>query len=185
MAQTSQPDDECKSDMTPMIDVVFLLIVFFLCIDFKVLEAKLDAWLPTDKGITNDIVTPEEQLVVRVHVATAGVAVYGDGSNEATLDAATQRPARFRLDGHSVRYEVGAHSCATLHEAQHELTRIANDASSMIPAKDGGRKLITCVVEGYPGTRYDDVARTADVCHAAGFVDIQFGGGIDEHPRGR
>ena len=46
-------------DMTPMIDVVFLLIIFFLCIDFKILEAKLPAYLPKDKGSQ-----PEEELLV-------------------------------------------------------------------------------------------------------------------------
>ena len=32
--------EEAKPNMTPMIDVVFLLIIFFLCIEFKTLEAN-------------------------------------------------------------------------------------------------------------------------------------------------
>lgn len=186
MNQLAQPDDECKSDMTPMIDVVFLLIVFFICIDFKVLEAKLDAWLPTDKGSSQEIVFPEEQLVVRVHVEQPGKVVYEDGAKAQTIEAAAQRASRFQLQGHTVRIEVGPHRCDTLADAKRELTRIANDADSMIPDKTtGGRKLLTCVVEGYPGTRYDDVARAADACHAAGFADIQFGGGMGALPPSR
>jgi len=184
MAQLAEPDDECKSDMTPMIDVVFLLIVFFLCIDFKVLESKLEAWLPTDRGASPEIVQPEEQLVVRVHVREPGTTVYPDG--EASIDPASNRPKRFRLVGHTVRFEVGAHSCKTIADAKRELTRIANDANSMIPDRGtGGRKLMACVVEGYPGTRYDDVARAADICHAAGFQDIHFGGGMGSRLSGK
>ena len=58
-------------DMTPMIDVVFLMIIFFLCIDFRVLEAKLPAFLPRDRGgsLTAD---PIEQLSVRVHRVAEG-----------------------------------------------------------------------------------------------------------------
>ena len=182
MSQLAQPDDECKSDMTPMIDVVFLLIVFFICIDFKVLESKLEAWLPTDRGSSPEVVTPEEQLIVRVHVATPGTTVYPDG--EATVNS--DRPKRYRLLGHTVRFEVGAHSCNTLDDAKRELTRIASDANSMIPDRQtGGRKLMACVVEGFPGTRYDDVSRAADICHTAGFQDIHFGGCMGALPSGR
>jgi biopolymer transport protein ExbD len=45
--------EEIDSDlqMTPMIDVTFLLLVFFLCATkFKTLERKLDSYLPKDTG---------------------------------------------------------------------------------------------------------------------------------------
>ena len=38
MSAIDDAQEEAKSDMTPMIDVVFLMIIFFVCIDFKVLE---------------------------------------------------------------------------------------------------------------------------------------------------
>lgn len=183
MAQLEQPDDEYQTDMTPMIDVVFLLIVFFICIDFKVLEAKLDAFLPTDKGSSPDLVQPVEQLSVRVLVSKQGTRLYPHG--EAPIGAATGRPTRYQLEGHRVHFEVGAHTCQTLAEAKRQLDRLAGDPNSMIPDDAGGRKLMACVVEGFPGTRYDDVARTADVCRAAGFADIQFGGGMGALPQGR
>lgn len=168
MAQIASPDDEAKGDMTPMIDVVFLLIVFFICIDFKVLESKLDAFLPTDKGSHPKEVVPEEQLVVRVHVEHAGTKVKDP-----------TRPTRFRLQGHKVRLEVGPNACSSFAAGEQELTRVANDPASMIPDEGtGGRKLMACVVEGYPGTCYDDVARAADLCRAAGFEDIHFGSGL-------
>ena len=47
----------------------------------------------------------------------------------------------------------------------------------MVPdLKTGGRKLLPCVIEAHPGTCYDDVTKTADACHQAGFKEINFGG---------
>jgi biopolymer transport protein ExbD len=40
-----------QMDMTPVIDMSFLLIIFFICLPFKTLEGKLQAFLPTNKGI--------------------------------------------------------------------------------------------------------------------------------------
>jgi len=167
MAQTAQPDEEHKMDMTPMIDVVFLLIVFFICIDFKVLESKLDAFLPADKGGRPSRIEPENQLVVRVHVEQQGTRIEDP-----------TRPGRFQLKTHKVRFEVGPRACETFQAAKQELNRIAENPSLMIPDRaTGGRKLMSCVIEGYRGTCYNDIARTADLCRAAGFEDIHFGGG--------
>lgn len=51
-ASEGRPDgtEEQKGpDLTPMIDVTFLILVFFLCtIKFKTLEGKLDSYLPKD-----------------------------------------------------------------------------------------------------------------------------------------
>jgi len=39
-------------EMTPMIDVTFLLLIFFMCtLKFKTLEGKLAAYLPKDVGV--------------------------------------------------------------------------------------------------------------------------------------
>ena len=44
-------DSEVKMDMTSMIDVVFLLLIFFMCATkFKIPEGALRSFLPRDKG---------------------------------------------------------------------------------------------------------------------------------------
>ena len=63
---------EAEMDMTPMIDVVFLLIIFFLCIDFKTLEAKLPAYLPKDKGSQSFDEEPVEQLSLKIVCTNRG-----------------------------------------------------------------------------------------------------------------
>ena len=41
-----------RLNMTPMIDVVFQLLVFFLCsMKFKSLDMKIEAFLPKDRGL--------------------------------------------------------------------------------------------------------------------------------------
>jgi hypothetical protein len=89
------------------------------------------------------------------------------------------RPYRFKLTGHRVKWEVGPKPLHTIEEVEKELKRIAMDPGSQVPDKEtGGKKLMGCVIEAYPGTYYEDVAKTADACHAAGFKEINFGGGL-------
>ena len=71
---------ENDMDMTPMIDVVFQLLIFFMCATkFKTLEGKLLAYLPKDKGLKN-VKVEEQKLPIRVtmmwNVATQQAKVY-------------------------------------------------------------------------------------------------------------
>lgn len=55
-------DNEAHPDMTPMIDVVFQLLIFFLVsMKFKTLDMKIDAFLPKDKGLAKTITKIEEK----------------------------------------------------------------------------------------------------------------------------
>ncbi|MCA8974801.1 MAG: biopolymer transporter ExbD [Planctomycetes bacterium] len=161
-------------DMTPMIDVVFLMIIFFLCIEFKTLEAKLPAFLPLDKGGSPALVTPVEQLSVRVDCIADGVRRFdGPGGKN-----------RYRLDGHRVQWQVGPRTVTSLDELRHELARVATLPSSLVPdPRTGEGNLMGCVVEPESGVCYADVAATADAAHASGFCDITFGGGRGPRPR--
>ena len=169
--------EEVKPDMTPMIDCVFLMIIFFVCIDFKVLESKLPAYLPKEKGTVATIVAPQQHLAVRIHLESEGSAIYPEGVSAGAIDRATNRPYRYRLLGHRVRWEVGPKSLATIDDLRAELRRVAEAPDAMVAdPRTGGRKLLPCVIEAFPGTCYDDVAKTADVCHQAGFHEITFAG---------
>ena len=172
MAQRTRPRpdlDPAAGDMTPMIDVVFLMIVFFVCIDFRVLEAKLPAYLPREVGSRATGVEPEEQLVVQVHVDQPGRA-------EITGSGSTGRPPRHRLVGHRVAWTIGPRRYLDLDAARAELTRLANDPKLLVPdPATGGRKRMRVIVEGALDTRYDDITRAADACHSAGFAELTFG----------
>ncbi|MFC1587195.1 ExbD/TolR family protein [Planctomycetota bacterium] len=52
--------EEIEMNMTPMIDVVFLLLIFFMCAaKFKTLESKLETRLPRDIGEEQSMPTPD------------------------------------------------------------------------------------------------------------------------------
>lgn len=61
-------NQEAKMDLTPVIDMSFLLIIFFMCLPFKSLESKLAAYLPTDKGISPIPQPPSQDIKVSVHI---------------------------------------------------------------------------------------------------------------------
>ena len=61
-------ENKMELEMTPMIDVVFNLLIFFLCMPFRVPEGELDAFLPRDVGLFDDSVKLEdlEKVIVRI-----------------------------------------------------------------------------------------------------------------------
>ena len=65
--------EEHDMEMTPMIDVVFLLLIFFLCtLKFKTLEGKLSAFLPKDVGVNTTEAEPIEKVEILLEVVHEG-----------------------------------------------------------------------------------------------------------------
>lgn len=165
--------EEAKADMTPMIDAVFLLIIFFLCIDFKTLEAKLPAYLPKDKGSQPTEAEPVEQLSLKIVCDNYG-------------EEALRRPNRpdspnnVMINGHEIHWLLGPVRYDELDELKKELTDIAEDPRQRVPDKDnpGETKRKPVVIEPGESTVYVDVAQTVDAVRAAGFEEINFGGGL-------
>lgn len=79
------PDDEGSPlDMTSMIDVVFLLLIFFMCATkFRLPEGSMQTHLPRNKGGPSTRQTPDTKScrVYIVRDATNRVVVYMDDTN--------------------------------------------------------------------------------------------------------
>ena len=60
--------DEGKLELTPLIDVAFLIIIFFMCLPFKTLDGKLQAFLPTNRGHEITPAPPPEQVFIKIHI---------------------------------------------------------------------------------------------------------------------
>jgi biopolymer transport protein ExbD len=60
------PRPEEPFSLTPMIDVSFLLIVFFILLPMKTLDQKITAFLPLPDGIRQTMLPPKETVKIRV-----------------------------------------------------------------------------------------------------------------------
>jgi hypothetical protein len=63
-----EPEDT-EMNMTPMIDIVFQLIIFFLLsLKFKTIDSRIDSMLPKDRGLAATPTFPEDFLKVKIKV---------------------------------------------------------------------------------------------------------------------
>ena len=86
---------EVKMEFTPMIDVVFLLLIFFMCtLKFKTLENKLATYLPTDKGLNTHFeeLEPVEKIRVKLSLQGERCICYINGKSVGVMPDAA-RPA--------------------------------------------------------------------------------------------
>lgn len=165
-------NQDAKLDMTPMIDCVFLLIIFFLCIEFRTLEAKLPAYLPKDSGAQKFDTPPIEKLSLKI-VCTA------PGEQKVRKKDLNGKPSSFYYVGHEVRYEVGPIKVGDSERLLKELERIYSDRTKwQRDDKTGELKPMPVVIEPGVDTVYGDVAVAVDAVRQAKFEDIQFGGGM-------
>ncbi len=167
---TDEAQQEAKVDMTPMIDVVFLLIIFFLCIDFKILEAKLPAYLPKDSGAQKTDAEPIEKLSLKIERVAEGTKIpRGENSKS------------YRIEGHKVRYHVLTAKASDAEDLVKELEKIYRDRAKWHKdPKTGEMKPMPVVIEPGVGAVYGDVAVCVDAARKVGFDDIQFGGGMGQ-----
>ena len=62
-------DEEVKLSITPLIDVAFLLLIFFMsAMKFKTLERKVAAFLPKDRGLAKTKIKLEEKPKITVEL---------------------------------------------------------------------------------------------------------------------
>ena len=74
-------EEKSELEMTPMIDVTFLLLIFFMCtIKFKTLEGKLAAYLPKDVGVNASDAEPKEKIDIYLRLDNSGTRVEAAGT---------------------------------------------------------------------------------------------------------
>ena len=169
MSKRRAPEsNEMKGDMTPMIDVVFQLLIFFmLTIKFKLLEGKLAAYLPKDVGVNTSPAEPKEKVEIKLKVEKEGTKM---DPKEARIWSG-EGPFRWG-DDRVVKYSVGPKSSTKLDEIVvriKELYRADNEGSVSI--------------DPYPGTCYADVVKILDEVIMIGYTDVSFVGDRSEQTK--
>jgi biopolymer transport protein ExbD len=156
-------------DLTSMIDVTFLLLIFFICtLEYKKLEGKLSAHLPKDMGTADRPVVPLEKLAIRLDVVEEGEKVApGSGS---TANAAPYVPGthpRFRYRGRVFDVKVGVDTFSS-----DDLDAVAARLRDL-GAIDAERPV---TIDPRRGVVTDDVVRVLDLVLDAGFTKVSFAG---------
>ncbi len=91
-------EEEVEGDMTPMIDVTFLILIFFLVtIKFKTLDAKLQIEMPTSFGSQNTGEVEKPKLAIDMEVVEPGMAVIQKGKSRGNNLYRFLEPADFQL----------------------------------------------------------------------------------------
>lgn len=166
-ALDSLREERAELDMTPMIDVTFLLLIFFMCtLKFKVLEGQLTAYLPKDAGFNEVPVVPLEKIQVQVRLVDAGQKMNAAG----TMPYADKSGAsRHIFVGRELRYGLGTQSFDSLSQLNAAIHRM--NIQDQTP----------CVLQTHPGVILGDVIPVLDGLTAAGFGDISFGGDLSKY----
>ena len=69
MAIQQAQGEDSELNMTPMIDIVFQLIIFFLLsLKFKTVDRRIDSMLPKDRGLAPTPTFPEDFLKIKIKV---------------------------------------------------------------------------------------------------------------------
>lgn len=164
---SSAEKDEPKMNMTPMIDVTFQLLIFFMCtIKFKTLEGKLAAYLPKDVGVNTTQAEPKEKVDIILKVKKEGTKMHPRKNERWSGEGA------FRYgDDREIQYQIGPKSYADLDDVKSRLTELFK--------ADNERG---ATIDSFPGTVYDDVVKVLDEAIAAGYTDITFKGSRGDAP---
>lgn len=179
-------EEESEMEMTPMIDVTFLLLIFFMCtIKFKTLEGKLSAFLPKDVGVNTSDAEPKEKTEILVKVIQEGTKL--DPRSVAKLESTDpdrvapwngQEGTRFvYADDRILQYKIGSRSTQNLDELQERLTQMFKDAKR---ASTGDDDDPAATIDPRKGTVYEDVVQVLDCAIIAGFQDITFVGSYED-----
>lgn len=160
-------ESKAEMQMTPMIDVTFLLLIFFMCtIKFKKLEGKLAAYLPKDMGQDTTEVDPVEKLDIRLDVVAEGERRSPDGK-------VAYRPGvhpRFEYVDRIFSIRIGPREFTS--------DRIEEVADRLrVFASDDPERPVT--IDPRSGIVTEDVVRILDRVLDAGFKKVSFAGSYE------
>ena len=166
-------EEDCDMEMTPMIDVTFLLLIFFICtLKFKTLESKLSAYLPKDVGVNQSDAEPIEKVEITLRVKREGIKMLPKLDHSTPTehwDPVTHENKRYVYDASRViEYAIGPRKTQDIDELQKRLGELIK-ADLERPATIDARK----------GIVYADVVRVLDCAMNVDFKEVTFVGSYE------
>ena len=165
------PAADSQLNMTPMIDIVFQLILFFLfSLRFKALDYRIESSLPKDRGpnVTRDI------PVALPHVRASLYRLDGDDPTKSRTKVKVSG-SEWVLPDLSKQSEAARDVVFLSIEAKMRELRPGADVAGEIACPEPTGSLVP----------HGDVVRILDSFMGAGFADVHFEGARIPLPRGR
>ena len=159
------PEEETQEDlpMTPMIDVIFQLVIFFMCAaHFKQIEGKLQSYLPKDKGLNPIPVLEPELREIRIILRPASgnvISAHVEKRHIANFPADPKKLKGISPEWDALGAEVGS------------LYRPSAATNRPIPVK----------IDADPKVPFQYVVSSLDACLRNGVKDIEFVGSGKVH----
>lgn len=167
--------EETTLDMTPMIDVTFQLLIFFLCnIKFKLLEGKLPTFLPKDVGVN---ATPIDKLLEKIDVRITRSQDRSVKDLE-NIDVYRDWKAAGGWNESQIAISLNGSRLSGLQELELKL-KAMREAVPLPPGFGTDDSIVDTLklnVEAMKGVLYADVVQVVDVAIKAKFTSITFRG---------
>mgnify|MGYP003961100613 CR=1 FL=1 len=177
MARLKKEFEEVKPDMTPMIDVTFLLLIFFIVtLKFKTLEGRLDSNLPKDMGTSTVDTPPVEKVDIVIRVGNPGI-------KQPDPKTKSKSKPQGRLDhfrGRILKVSVGT-AVFQVRNDIHDSDGLLQDLVKLRRALNPFDKDETPItLDAREGIIYEDVIGILDLVIDQGFQKVSFSGSSEQ-----
>ncbi len=164
--------EEVKPDMTPMIDVVFLLLIFFIVtLKFKTLEGVLDAALPKDRGTSSATVEEIEKVDIVIKVANPG---------SLDDDPATGNRLKHYVN-RVLNIDLGANTFRVRSAVDQNGDRLWDDLKAVQNfLKPFDKEETPVTLDSRKGVVYGDVVAMLDIVIRENFEKVSFAGSFED-----
>ena len=165
-------EEESKLEMTPMIDVTFLLLIFFMCtIKFKTLEGKLEAFLPKDVGVNASDAPPKEKIDIVIKTVKPGrkVEAYAYEKRGEIIPYNEAEGGEFYLVDHEVSYKVLRDTFKSDDAGIEQMRRKLDELLRADPER-------AVTLKPMHGVVYGDIMTVLDTVIEVGYQDVTFAG---------
>lgn len=143
-------ENDTDLELTPMIDVVFQLLIFFLVgTKFRVPEGELEAYLPHKGGASGRAEIPDDLREIRITLLVS--------------EAGSRAEPLVRVDDTRPGVEIEGGRMAWLEQ---RISLLAQDRET--------RENVPIIIEVEPHLAYKWVIRTLNICRRAGFTEVSF-----------